>query len=296
MAKAKFLIVLVATSTLFLSGCSSTEIDLGPEDLAQPAGAATVTPEQTESAESKEETDSGEFDFSNPPFDAAVYVSPDVLTPESPSDFLELSAAKSEERSSFDRRANDWVFQTMHVITASFRCSADVEILVNKEFDSSEAREHAARYARILGQIPLGARTNIQELWIHGGDLPFGGGNESILIHTGLADKEAQFLEELFIHESAHTSLDPEFDGAVDAELWAQAAMRDAQFVSTYAADYPDTEDIAESFGAFQLWATAKDVEGFEAEAKLVSAVMPSRLAYFESLGSSFMPFTGNCE
>lgn len=294
MAKSKFLIVLVATAALFLSGCASTEVDSAPEEPA--ADAATLTPKPTESEESAEAADSDELDLSRPPFDAAVYVSPDVLTPESPSDFLELSAAKSEERSSFDRRVNNWVFQPMHVITASFRCTADVEILVNREFDASEAIEHAARFAQVLGQIPLGARTNIRELWIHGGDQPFGGGNESILIHTGLADKEAQFIEELFLHESAHTSLDPEFEGAVDAELWAQAAMQDGQFVSTYAADYPDTEDIAESFGAFQLWATAKDVASVGSEADLVAAVMPARVSYFESMGPGFLPFTGTCE
>ena len=65
---------------------------------------------------------------------------------------------------------------------------------------------------------------------------PFGGGNNNLLIHTGQgAQYEASgILEETFVHEAAHTSLD-----AVHASSagWIAAQQADPNFISTYARD-----------------------------------------------------------
>lgn len=69
-----------------------------------------------------------------------------------------------------------------------------------------------------------------------------------ILIHTGMADVYQNesvgiIVEETLIHEAVHTSLDYEI---YQTKGWTQAVLNDDQFISTYAQDYPDREDLAE--------------------------------------------------
>ena len=51
-------------------------------------------------------------------------------------------------------------------------------------------------------------------------------------------------LEEAFLHEASHTSLDPYHYN----NNWEAAQKADGNFISTYARDYPTSEDVAESF------------------------------------------------
>jgi len=52
-------------------------------------------------------------------------------------------------------------------------------------------------------------------------------------------------LDETFIHEAVHTSLDPCIYGS---EEWNAAVAADNFFISDYARDFPEREDIAESW------------------------------------------------
>ena len=52
------------------------------------------------------------------------------------------------------------------------------------------------------------------------------------------------FTEEVMFHEAAHTSLDV---AHANAPGWREAQRADGGFISTYARDNPDREDIAES-------------------------------------------------
>ena len=229
--------------------------------------------------------------LTSPPFDGTVYVTALALTPESPSDLVNISFAVVDSRETFDRRVDDWVVKQSWVYQASYRCGRPlVDIVVNQEFTRDQADAEAERFAYVLGQIPAGVRTNVDELWIHPGQGDAGGGNRSILIHTDGVDLEWEYIEEIFLHEAAHTSLDPDFLGAVDPALWRKAQSHDMTFISTYAEDNPEREDIAESYGAYYIWALHRDSGLFSAEAELISAAIPGRIAYFESLGPQFGP------
>jgi hypothetical protein len=218
-------------------------------------------------------------------FEGTAYISPDVLTPLSPTDFVAITAQGRLVTRTFDRRANNWVEGEMYVFRASYECSFDVDVLVNPEFSESEAMDYATRFSRVLGQLPIGARSQVNELWIHAGDFPFGGGNQSILIHTDLAERDRAYIEELFIHESAHTSLDWQFGGLVRESDWQAVSGRDIGFVSRYAEEFPDREDVAESFGAYTLWLQAKGEPSLKADALRIEALIPQRLAFFDGLG-----------
>jgi len=55
-------------------------------------------------------------------------------------------------------------------------------------------------------------------------------------------------LEEAFVHEATHTSLDAEF---LACPGWLAAMAADGGAISTYARDNPGREDLAESMGPY---------------------------------------------
>lgn len=225
-----------------------------------------------------------------------VFLSPDVITPESPSDFVEVTFMGLEDKETFDRRVTEFVTNPSHVFTATFRCSPEpVDVIVNAEFTQEQALQKAQRFAQLLGQMPVGLRGLVREIWVHDGNEAAGGGNDSILVHSAYADDNVDFIEEVFAHEGAHTSLDYDSGGVVNQRLWAEAVASDGQFISGYAAEFPDREDIAESYGAFLIWALHRDQGLFPESAAGIEALIPARLQYFESLGPDFGPLPASC-
>lgn len=182
------------------------------------------------------------------------------------------------------------------VFEATYLCSADtVEVLVSPEFTEEQALEQAARFARIMGQMPIASRAGVREIHVNAGNEVAAGGNNMVMFHTDYADAIGTWIEEVFLHEAAHTSLDYVFGGLVDEGLWSEAASQDGQFVSQYATDYPDREDIAESHVAFIIRELSRDNERLLDSAAKVEALIPARLAYFESLGADFGPLSKDC-
>ena len=111
----------------------------------------------------------------------------------------------------------------------------------------ADARAQVELLAPVIGRIPDALLTDVQTSWIHMREEPFGGGNNNLLIHTGSVPQRLAdgFIEELLVHEAAHTSLDGLY---ASAPGWLAAQQSDPDFISTYASDFPDREDIAESF------------------------------------------------
>ena len=105
----------------------------------------------------------------------------------------------------------------------------------------------AEKYAEAVGRLPKGLRTLVETFWVHDGLNPFGGGNRNLLIHTKQGENYITngILDETFMHEAAHTSLDPCLYGT---DEWNTAVEADNKFVSDYARDNPQREDIAESY------------------------------------------------
>ena len=230
------------------------------------------------------------------PYDGTVFISPDVLTSDSRSDFLSLTYAGLSVKRTFDRRPNAWIDAPSHVFQARFECARrQVAVIVNAEINRRDAEIQAERFARVLGQLPFGSRKAVREIWVHPGDELAGGGNNAILMYTGYADVNARFLEEAFIHEAAHTTLDWGFGGVVNREEWMNAASADARFISRYAADNPDREDVAESYGAFLAYEAAQINLALRGESETIGYAMPNRIALFRSLGSEFGLSRASC-
>ena len=162
---------------------------------------------------------------------------------------------------------------------------------VNPEFGNvPDAEEQALYYAQAVGRLPVGLRTELRTLWIHEGTVQhgLGGGNNNILVHKGRAESLARrgTLEEALLHEAAHTSLDPFYRDDPD---WLRAQDADGEFISTYARDYPDGEDIAESIVPWiavryrreRIRANVTDT---------IDQTIPNRMAFFDSLELDMRP------
>ncbi len=151
-----------------------------------------------------------------PPFDGTIFLDPDIITAADPTTFTSIEYVGQGIRSMFDRRTNSFVAVDAHLFAVDFRDGLDTEVQVNPEFDQATAQALAEEYAPVVGQLPTVLRKDVHAVWVQGGNQLFGGGNNSLLIHTEQADayEAAGILEETLVHEAAHTSLDAEHSAA----------------------------------------------------------------------------------
>lgn len=225
-----------------------------------------------------------------PPFSGTIFLDPDIVTASDPSAFWGISYTGIGRRQVYDRRVNAFVNMDMHLARATYYDNRSIEVQVNPEFGTAEqAMVEAEKYARLVGQLPAINRSKVETLWIHQGVQPFGGGNRNILIHTGQTTLYEQqgILEETLIHESTHTSIDPDHANAAG---WVAAQRADPDFISTYARDNPTREDLAESF-LLQLAFTHRKDRITSALAATVERTIPNRLDYFAQQNFALYPF-----
>ena len=224
-----------------------------------------------------------------PPYSGTIFVDRDIVTPEDPTVYQGATYLGRGVRTVYDRRASSFISMDAYLAEIAMTDGTTIEAQVNPEFGGeSAAMEQAALYGRYVGQLPAALRRDVDALWIHQGTELFGGGNRSILIHTGqtalyLADG---VLEETLIHEAAHSSLDADH-AASGGWLAAQAA--DPTFISTYARDNPTREDIAESV---LMWLAVRYQRDriSDLDADRTTAAIPNRLAYFDAQNLDLRP------
>ncbi len=217
-----------------------------------------------------------------PPFSGTIFIDPDIITSSDPTTFLEAPYAGRGMRQMFDRRVG-WTLVNAYLFDASFDDGLTSEIQVNPEFGSMAAASvEALTYGPIIGRLPTSLRADAQTVWIHQGIQPFGGGNNNLLIHTGQADLYMAdgILEETLVHEAGHTSLDANH---ASAPGWLSAQTADDEYISTYARDNSNREDIAESI--LPYLAVRHRLDRISPSlANTISQTIPNRIDYFDSL------------
>jgi len=87
-------------------------------------------------------------------------------------------------------------------------------------------------------------------------------------------------VEEVMAHEAVHATLDVTY---LRSPEWFQTQKADVNFVTQYAREFPETEDLAESYGAYLIVKNASrnpsDV------VQTIQNGMPERIVFFQSLG-----------
>ena len=206
----------------------------------------------------------------------------DIIIEKDPTTFQNIVFVKKKTIKWWDRRngTKQKSFKAFIFKATFLKGKRDITIRVNAEFETkSKAEEQAVKYAKIIGQLPTFLRTkNLKTLTIHKGNKKWGGGNNDILIHT---DKYLRFVEEVAIHEAAHTTLDPQWHGSIKRSKWNKAIKADNKFVSRYANNFPKREDIAETINWWIAVRCKSDRISKLTYEKIILGI-PNRLKYLD--------------
>jgi hypothetical protein len=228
--------------------------------------------------------------YAQPPYSGTIFFDPDIITSSDPSAIQSTTYTGQGIVTMYDRRVNDWVTVKAFLFDVIWDDGITSTAQVNIEFGTiATATIEAEKYAFLIGQLPTVLRKDVDEIWIHQGVEPFGGGNNSILIHTGqsINYENDGILEETLIHEACHTSLDAAHSGSPG---WLDAQYKDNAYISAYARDNPKREDIAESF---LTWLAVRyrqnniSTEDFNN----ITQTIPHRLGYFDLQNFDLYPF-----
>ena len=190
-------------------------------------------------------------DTFDPPWDGTIFITGNIITSEDLSTYESQEYKGIDSRLMYDRRESEFNNMDAHLFDTYYSDEHYIEVQVNTEFSLEEAKVEANKYAWLIGQLPKVLKRDIQTVWIHKGNNDWGGGNNNILIHTGRTQEyinwfTGNIVEETLIHEAVHTSIDNYYYGT---EKWNEQVQKDEnRYVSTYAKNYPDREDIAEMF------------------------------------------------
>jgi len=216
-----------------------------------------------------------------PPFSGTIFIDPDIITSADPTTYVKVIYRGKAVRSVFDRRMDQFSKVKVHIFTARYSDSHDIEVQVNPEFGGRiKAKAPAVKFAKVLGRLPKVLRDGIDSLTIHDGLELFGGGSHNVLVHT-LQSKEYErdgILEETLVHEASHAALD---DKHASSAGWLKAQKADPEFISTYARDNPDREDIAETFLTYLAVRYRRDRISDELANQITTAI-PARIKYFD--------------
>ena len=144
-------------------------------------------------------------------------------------------------------------------------------------------------FQEVIGRLTTQLRKDVETVWIHKGNEPFGGGNNNLLIHTDWSEEnyESQgILEETLVHEASHTSLDSYH---AETEDWLNAQSIDCNFISDYARDNPIREDIAESYLPY-LAIRYRANRISPSLKQTIENTMPNRINYFDNQNFNMYP------
>jgi len=229
-------------------------------------------------------------DFSStPPFWGTVHQMPNTITDTDPTEFVTLSDASEGVLHSmwgpngWDHEVPVWQF------TAQFSDSPDVTISFDKDVgDAAFCAPHAFNFAQAVGRTPWYARTSFVGLDFRPGSYGApegcnawgGGGVITICLGVGQELIDNGNIEELFMHEGSHVSVDSLVEGTDD---WLCAKQRDNNFISTYARDHPTSEDVAESIVPWYAHTYSNTRVPTETITAIEDAI-PARLEVFSSL------------
>ena len=262
-------IILIATLIAPFSTAESNDVEDSNDDYDVGVDCSNLENEYIQNSNASGES----------PFWGTIFVDENISTDSDPSSFINLTYQGQDEREMYDRRSG-WIVLDAHIFEARYEGEIQIEIQVNPEFSLENAQFYADFYAPAIGRIPTFLKKDVETVWIHDGDYSFGGGNNNLLIHTVQGDNYISdgILDETFLHEATHTSFDSYHKDESD---WILAQEMDEGFISKYAEDYPEREDLAETmllYLAYRFWPERITQETFET----IESTIPNRIMYLD--------------
>ena len=227
-----------------------------------------------------------------------------IITKKDPTTFQNLIFVEEKLMDFFDGRLVSSLVTTTgdptvnitnyFIFKATFEKGHNVTVAVNAEFKTKgKAEKTALKYIKIVGQLPTFLREGVDFIVIHKGNENWTGGAGKIYIHTG--QRQKKFIEEIMVHEAGHAALDWYGAGTVNRAEWATAQLADKKFISEYAENNMDREDVAETI----IWWIAvrcKQDRVSKKNYKKVLEAIPNRLKYFDEKNYDTYPLVCNFE
>lgn len=228
-----------------------------------------------------------------PPFAGTPWITPDIITTSDPTSLGTVTYAGRGIRLVFDRRLARWINVNAFLFDALFG-AREVEFHLNPEFaDTVASRMEVDRFGPAIGRLPAALLSNLRQVQINAGEGAFGGSSHTggLLIHTEGDATDLMlrrgFLEEVLLHEAAHMSLDMLYADSAD---WLAAQAADGVYISDYARDFPQREDVAESI--LMYFAVRYVPDRVTPELRwLIVTTIPNRIAFFDGKRLDMSPF-----
>jgi hypothetical protein len=209
----------------------------------------------------------------------------DFVVDEDPSTFLCLEFHGERLREMPDKTSDAPLVQPALVFMAYYEDGTSVDLALDADFSTeSAAREEALRYATRLGKLPTALRSGVERIVVHAGptDATAFSDRGLIALYSANATKRISThdLEETLFHESVHAAWDGPHR---ESPEWLAAQAADGAFLTAYAAENPDGEDLAES--ALFAYTLLHHPERIPADhAARIRAAIPARIAFVETL------------
>jgi len=211
----------------------------------------------------------------------------DFIRADDPGACFVLRAAGSGTTEMYDPRRETLLVQGAVHFDARF----DGQTLrINLHPDVPSPHKRAQTVAAAVATLPVPMRSALRAVNVLDGDGSAWAEDQGrfFTVYDDLIARrlnEHDFNETVF-HEAAHVALDPVISGDPD---WAANQAADGGFITAYAADYPQREDIAETalFAWTMLYHPARLPPQVE---DAVRAAIPHRLEYLGNMLEGFDP------
>ncbi|MXX89709.1 MAG: hypothetical protein F4213_16250 [Boseongicola sp. SB0677_bin_26] len=184
-----------------------------------------------------------------------------------------------------DRRRDELHADGVFSFSAKYKDGTSVGIWVHPDVGSRDAaRKLALQSAGPVGKLPTIMRSKLDHVVIHQGGLTAYAEDKGrfFVLYSGNMARRLRNndLEETVFHEAVHATMD--YPMSASAE-WKRAQRADGDFVTEYARERPDQEDMAES--ALFAWALLFHPGRLPgAVEERVRKIMPNRLAFFRNV------------
>lgn len=210
----------------------------------------------------------------------------DFITESDPNTFDRLEdkgQGSAEMPDKSDRSAP--LMQEAFLFVAHFNDGTSVRLAIDADFRTQDrARQEALRYTPRLGKLPTALRRGVKRVVVHKG-----GENVTAFSDVGLivlySDNATRRigthdLEETVFHESVHAAWDK---AHAKSEEWQDAQKKDGGYITDYAREHPEGEDLAESaLFAYTLLHHPDRIP--KAAAARIKRIIPNRIAFVGKL------------
>jgi hypothetical protein len=191
-----------------------------------------------------------------PPYGGTVYIDKDWLTPSDPSIYIGKSYVGVETFEWFDLRNEQWTDSSAYSYELSYEFGIKITASIHTDNDQSQIDNYLDEWGYMLGQAPARLLQGLGEFQV----VPAKVGDDGIrangytdpthiVLYTNdpiqnlEKEQSGGWVREAIIHELGHATFGP----AEESAEWLEAQATDPCFISDYARDNPNGEDVSES-------------------------------------------------